>query len=666
MQERPSNRLAEATSPYLLQHAHNPVAWQPWDARALEQARREDKPIFLSIGYSACHWCHVMERESFEDPGVARFLNEQFVPIKVDREERPDLDEIYMAAVQAITGRGGWPMSVWLTPELKPFFGGTYFPPTARHGLPGFLQLLQGVARAWGERRADIEGDAERLTTALAPAAAAEAVALPSARVFEAALEQLRRSFDARWGGFGGAPKFPQTMALELLLRRGTKADRTIVMRSLEGMWAGGMFDHLGGGFARYSVDARWLVPHFEKMLYDNALLASVHLDAYQVTGEPRLAQVARETLDYLLRDLADPAGGLHSSEDADSDGAEGRFYVFTAAEVAAALGPERAPAFCAAFGITAEGNFEHGTSVLHRFDAGPETSLADEAELRTRLLAYRATRNRPAKDDKVLAAWNGLALTALARGWQVLGEPRYLDAATALAGFLRRELWRDGILLRTWRRGHGHTPGFLEDYGAVAQGLIDLYEAGFDPGWLDWARQLGEAMLARFEDPAGGFFATAEGTPELLFRQRSLADGAIPAGNTLAAGALLRLARHLDRADFQASAERALAQAGALLEQAPGALLGLLSVLDRALAPAQELVLAGAAGDPGTQALLAVARQGWRPNLTLSLAAADPELPLHRGRFIANGPATAYLCRAQVCLPPILDAATLAAALNA
>ena len=664
MSERTPNRLVHSTSPYLLQHAHNPVAWQPWDAQALAEARREDRPIFLSIGYSACHWCHVMERESFEDEAVAAVLNAHFVPIKVDREERPDLDELYMGAVQALTGRGGWPMSVWLTPDLKPFFGGTYFPPAARQGMPGFLQLLEGIRRAWAEKREGIEGDARQIMDAVARnAEVTPGAALPGEEVFAQALAQLRRSFDVRWGGFGSAPKFPQVMASMLILRRGAAAEQAMATRTLDAMWEGGMFDHLGGGFARYSVDTQWLVPHFEKMLYDNAQLATGYLAAFQATGEARYGEIARATLDYLLRVLQDPAGGFHSSEDADSEGEEGRFYAFTPAEVAAALGPVDGPRFCAAYGISAVGNFEHGASVLHRYDAAPGTGFEALEPLRLKLLAVREARVRPAKDDKVLAAWNGLTLGALARGYEVLREPRYLEAATGLARFLHQELWKDGTLLRTWRRGHAHTPGFLEDYGAVAAGLVDLFEAGFDPQWLRWAGELGDQLLARFEDPdEGGFFTTAEGADELLLRHKPLYDGAIPSGNTLAAGALLRLARHLDRPDFLAAVERTLRCGAPFLAQAPTAGLGLLAVLDSFLAEDVAIVIAGDPQATATQDLLTEAARAWAPNRTLTLVAADPTLPLHQGR--SAGPA-AYVCRGQTCLAPTTGREALAALLG-
>ena len=665
MSERPANQLSQSSSPYLLQHAHNPVAWRPWGPLALAEARQLDRPIFLSIGYSACHWCHVMERESFEDEAVAQVLNDHFVPIKVDREERPDLDDLYMGAVQAITGRGGWPMSVWLTPGLKPFYGGTYFPPAARFGMPGFGQVLEGIIRAWRDQRPELEADASNLAAALAGQAQAQAQAgpdLPGEGLFGTALAQLRAGFDPRWGGFGPAPKFPQTMAVDLILRRGAPDDRAMAVRTLDAMAEGGMFDHLGGGFARYSVDAQWLVPHFEKMLYDNAQLATCYLDAFQATGNPAYGTVARETLDYLLRDLADPAGGFHSSEDADSEGQEGRFYVFTPAQVEAVLGPVDGARFCQACGITGSGNFEHGTSVLHRFEAPPGLDLAGLDGLRSRLLAHRDRRIRPGKDDKVVAGWNGLALTAFARGFQVLGDARYLDAATGLAGFLRREMVRDGCLVRTWRRGAVSGPGFLEDYGAVAAGLADLYEAGFDPAWLRWAGELAEAMRARFEDPGqGGFFGSQGPGEDLLFRQKPLQDGVIPSGNTLAARALLKLAGHLERPDFRASAEGALRCAAPLMARAPGACLGMLAVLDQARS-ALEVVIAGDPGDPATQALLAAARRAWLPNRLLTLVAADPSLPLHRDR--TRGPA-AFVCRDQACAAPVATPAELEALLN-
>ena len=654
MSERPANRLAGSTSPYLLQHAHNPVDWHPWGPEALALARERQVPIFLSIGYSACHWCHVMERESFEDEAVAEVLNGSFVPVKVDREERPDLDDLYMGAVQAITGRGGWPMSVWLTPDLKPFYGGTYFPPEPRYGMPGFRQVLEGVSRAWRERRDDVEADAGSLASALArQAQLAPGPVPPAAGLLEAGLASLRQGFDPRWGGFGPAPKFPAPMALDLILRRGTGADLAMAVRTLDAMADGGMHDHLGGGFCRYSVDERWLVPHFEKMLYDNAQLATCYLDAYRATGQESYRTVARATLDYLLRDLRDPEGGFHSSEDADSEGHEGRFYVFTPAQVRAVLGEAEGGRFCQAYGITEGGNFEGGASVLHRFDAPAGTDFAGLEAARERLRAHRDTRVRPGRDDKVLAAWNGLALTALARGYEVLGEPRLLEAAQALAGFLRRAMAPDGDLRRSWRQGRAGGPGFLEDYAAVAAGLVDLYEADFDPAWLRWAGELAETMLERFADPqAGGMFAGAAGVGEVLVRLKPLQDGALPSGNSLAARALLRLAGHLERDAFRTAAEGIHRCAAPLLERAAYAFPGLLQTLDLADREVA-VVVAGDPAEPGTRALVAAARRVYLPSRLLSLVAAAPDLPLHRGRSHGGRPA-AFVCRGQTCSAPV------------
>ncbi len=655
-----SNRLSGSLSPYLLQHARNPVDWFPWGEEALAKARAEDRPIFLSIGYSACHWCHVMERESFEHPEVADVLNAHFVPIKVDREERPDLDDLYMDAVQALTGRGGWPMSVWLTPDLRPFYGGTYFPRESRGGMPGFVPLLRRIAELWATQRADLEAQARGLSEELRRQAEVQAgEALPGGEVIEAALAQLRAGFDPRWGGFGPAPKFPAHMAVDLILARGTGADRRMALRTLDAMWEGGMYDHLGGGFARYSVDGQWLVPHFEKMLYDNAQLAACYLAAFQATGEARYARVARETLDYLLRDLGDPAGGFHASEDADSEGEEGRFYVFTPGDVREALGEGAGARFCAAYGITEAGNFEHGRSVVHRFSCleGADLAPGEDAELRERLRAWRDRRVHPGKDDKVLAAWNGLALSAFARGHQVLGDPRYLAAAEACAGFLRRELWsKEGRLLRVWRGGRAHTPAFLEDHGAVAEGLGDLFEAGGDPAWLRWAEVLGEALLARFHDGAeGGFFSTEAGQGDLLFRQKPGFDNALPAGNTLAARALLRLSRHLEREDFRAAAEGTLRGFGPWMQRAPRAFLGLLGVLDQVLREPLEIVVSGDPAHPAMRALLAEVHRRHLPGRVVSVSAAQ-DLPLHAGRRAPGGAPVATVCRGRACSAPVSD----------
>ncbi|HJV22259.1 MAG TPA: thioredoxin domain-containing protein [Holophagaceae bacterium] len=662
------NRLAASLSPYLLQHATNPVDWYPWGDDALARARAEDKPIFLSIGYSACHWCHVMERESFETQAVADVLNAHFIPIKVDREERPDLDDLYMDAVQTLTGRGGWPMSVWLTPDLRPFYGGTYFPPQSRGGMPGFIPLLERIASLWKDQRADVVAQAEELTVELKRQAALQAgTEVPGEALFERALQQLREGFDPRWGGFGPAPKFPQQMAIELILRRGSETDQAMARRTLDAMWEGGMYDHLGGGFARYSVDGKWLVPHFEKMLYDNAQLVCCYLAAYQKFGETRYAEIARETLDYLLRDMRDPSGGFHSAEDADSEGEEGRFYVFTPAQVEDVLQGDAA-AFCAAFGITPEGNFEHGTSVLHRYSRDPKGEF-DEArlkDLRTDLRLARDQRVRPGKDDKVLAAWNGLALSAFARGYQVLGDERYREAAVALGGFLQRELWDGETLYRVWRGGRRHTVGFLEDEAAVALGMVDLFEADFDARWLRFAETLANRMRTRFEDAKeGGFFSSEEGQVDLLFRLKPAFDNAIPTGNTLAAQALLRLAQHLDREDLRASALGVFKAFGPFMQRAPRAFLALLSALDHALREPLEVVVAGAPEAEGTRALLAGIHQRFLPHRALSLVVADPALPLNAGRTTVAGQPAAYVCKAHACAAPVTRREALAPLLS-
>ena len=658
------NRLADSLSPYLLQHAHNPVEWHPWGEEALAKAKAEQKPIFLSIGYSACHWCHVMERESFENPAVATVMNAHFVNIKVDREERPDLDDLYMDAVQTLTGRGGWPMSVWLTPDLEPFYGGTYFPPESRGGMPGFIPLLNRIAEVWREDRAGVIGQAGSLADELRRQAAVEAgTDLPDGTLIDSALSQLRGGFDARWGGFGPAPKFPQQMAVDLILARGTAEDQAMALRTLDAMWEGGMYDHLGGGFARYSVDGHWLVPHFEKMLYDNAQLASCYLSAFQATGEVHYAQVAQETLDYLLRDLRDPSGGFHSSEDADSEGEEGKFYAFTPEDVREALGTLDGERFCAAFGITAGGSFEHGRSVVHRFSSAPGDRLLEDEDrlLREKLRIWRDRRIRPGKDDKVLAAWNGLALSALARGSQVLGDPRYLQAAEACAEFLQRELWQGGRLLRVWRQGRAHTAGFLEDDAAVVEGLVDLYEAGFHAPWLRWAEQLAEGMLARFLDPVeGGCFSTEAGQADLLFRQKPGFDNAIPSGNTLAARGLLRLSRHLEREDFRLAAEGILRCFGPWMRRAPRAFLGLLGVLDLALREPLEVIVSGDPADAAVRDMLMEVHGHFLPGRVLSVSA-EQLLPLHEGRGSGAARALGFVCRGRVCAAPVSTAQELA-----
>src|SRR5438445_638126 len=570
---KPPNRLVDATSPYLLQHAHNPVHWFPWGEEALARAREEGKPIFLSIGYSACHWCHVMERESFEDEAVAELMNRHFVSIKVDREERPDLDDIYMAATLAMNqGQGGWPMTVFLTPDQEPFFAGTYFPPEDRGGRPGFSTVLKRIAELWEKDRDSVKEQGAQLADYLRE----NAKAAPGGEVGEDALrqaaQQLGREFDARRGGFGPAPKFPPSAGLSLLLRIhrrfGDEHAQEMVRKTLDAMARGGIYDQVGGGFARYSTDARWLVPHFEKMLYDNAQLARVYLEGFQATGEGLYRRVATETLDYVLREMTDPAGGFYSATDADSEGEEGKFFVWTPAEVREALGPEGeelARRFCAYYDVTEGGNWEGRSipnapraldDVARELGIAPAELEGSLGDARARLYEARKRRVPPGLDDKVLTAWNGLMISALAEGFRALGDQRYLEAARRAADFLLGALRRpDGGLLRTWRRGRAHLDAYLEDYAFFAEALVDLYEAGGAPKYLEEAASLADRIRKDFAAEEGGFFSTGRGHESLIVRPREGHDGAIPSANAAAAMALARLSYHLDRPDLREAA---------------------------------------------------------------------------------------------------------------
>jgi uncharacterized protein len=621
------NRLAHESSPYLLQHRDNPVDWHPWGEEALAKARREEKPIFLSIGYSACHWCHVMAHESFENEAIARELNENFVPIKVDREERPDLDQIYMNAVQMLTGHGGWPMSVFLTPDLKPFYGGTYWPPHSSRGMPGFDQIIAAVNDAWKNRRQQALDAAEQLTAELQNVGAMAGGAAPALDIdlIDTAVTQLRRSFDNTYGGFGQAPKFPHPMDLQLLVR---EADRTaqqgpldMVRLTLDRMAAGGIYDHLGGGFARYSVDARWLVPHFEKMLYDNALLASAYLNAYLVTGDGNYARVLRETLDYIIRDMTDPAGGFYSTEDADSEGHEGLFYTWTREEIEAVLGKERGATFCRVYDVSDVGNFESRNilnlpktveqcaAILHR---DPDELAAELADGREKLFIARENRVRPNRDDKVIVAWNGLMIDAMARAGAGLNEPEYVITADEVASFIVSKMRRDdGRLLHSWRNGQAKLDAYLDDYAALSNGLVSLYEANFKERWIDEAVRLMDIVLEKFADPVGGFFYTASDHEQLITRTKELTDSSIPSGNALAANALLRLGRLLGRNDYLDAAEQTLSASAPVMQRAPMAAGQMLLALDFYLGPASELVLVGdMSRDDTKQAIAAIHRQ--------------------------------------------------------
>ena len=678
------NHLADESSPYLLQHQNNPVDWYPWGGEAIEKARREQKPIFLSIGYSACHWCHVMEHESFESEAIARVLNENFVAIKVDREERPDLDQIYMNAVQMLTGRGGWPMSVFLTPDLKPFYGGTYWPPTGRHGMPGFDQILTAVIDAWKNRREHAITAAEQLTAEIQKIGAVEgggdAVAL-SLDLISGAVNQLGRMFDSTFGGFGQAPKFPHPMDLQLLLaaysRNREPALLDMVRLTLDRMAAGGIYDHLGGGFARYSVDARWLVPHFEKMLYDNALLARAYTDAYLVTGEANYACVVRETLDYVLRDMTDPAGGFYSTEDADSEGEEGLFYTWTPDEIEAALGEDRGATFGRVFDVTDIGNFE-GRSILNMpktFEQStkllkrtPEELVNELTQSKLALYEVREKRVHPAKDDKVIVAWNGLMIDAMARAGSALRVPKYWVAALAAGSFILDSMRRDGRLLHTWRRGTAKLDAYLDDYAALANSFVTLYEATGHERWIDEAVRLVDVVLDKFADPAGGgFYYTASDHEALLTRTKELTDSSVPSGNALAATALLRLGKLLGRRDYLDAAAGTLAAAMPIMERAPMAAGQMLLALDRFLGPSHELVLVGSPGN--VESVLAAIEKRYLPRSVFARRCGWDQSSqldgLFAGKTSPDGEPVLYVCENFACQEPAAGFAAISAAIE-
>jgi len=670
-----TNRLALERSPYLQQHAHNPVSWYPWGDEAFEVARRSGRPVFLSVGYSTCHWCHVMERESFEDLEIARCLNSRYVPIKVDREERPDVDAIYMTAVQLLTGGGGWPMSVWLTPDREPFFGGTYFPPRAgQRGMGrGFLEILEEIAELWDRDRLRVTSATGSLTAAVRTAlgtagGAGEAVPGPAAIV--RAVEHVSRSFDERHGGMQGAPKFPSSLPVRLLLRhhRRTGDGRSLHMAllTLTRMAAGGLHDQVGGGFHRYSTDPEWLVPHFEKMLYDNALLAVAYTEGWQVTGRRDLARVARRTLDFLLRDMTSPEGALISAIDADSEGEEGRFYTWSAGELEEALGAD-APALMAFHGATAEGNFE-GRNVLW-VPQPDEDRWEALAPSRERLRQARARRVPPLHDQKVLAGWNGLAVSALATGGRVLAEPRYVAAAERAAEFVLARMVKDGRLQRSWLGGEAGVPAYLEDHAFLVQGLLDLFEAGFEPRWLAAAVDLSDRMEALFGDPAGGgWFSTATDHERLLVREKPTHDGAEPSGASVATLNALRLQAFTADPRWRERAEGALRLYRRTLEEQPLALGDMLLALDAATDAAREVVLVWPAGQPPPEDFLEVLRRTFLPNRALAGAPEGVALdrlaavaPIARGKVAAGGRPTAYVCERGACRLPAIAADKLA-----
>ena len=688
------NRLSEQTSPYLLQHAHNPVDWFPWGAEAFARARGEDKPVFLSIGYSTCHWCHVMERESFEDEATAALLNEHFVSIKVDREERPDIDETYMKLVQLMTGSGGWPLSVFMTADGQPFYGGTYFPPESRYGRPGFKEVLQAIAESWRHRREELLYSSGRIIDALKEVEPPGVPAGLSEDVLRQAVTDLAGRFDGVNGGFGDAPKFPQPSVLSLLLRWWYRSADTqtleMVTKTLDAMMSGGIHDHLGGGFHRYSTDVQWRVPHFEKMLYDQALLAIVYTQAYQVTARGDYASVARRTLDYALRDMTDPGGGFCAAEDADSEGEEGAFYLWQLAQIEAVFRPQAARLFARRFGVTREGNFENGRNILHlartvpqlseEFGMEPQEIEHELAAAVEQLRAFRDTRAHPAKDDKIIMAWNGLMISALSVAGAALEEPRYVEAAQKAAQFVLQELVIDGRVMRYYRDGRAVGKGFLDDYACLVAGLLDLYEATFNPQWLRDAVMLADRMTALFLDQEGhGFFLTGSDSETLVVRERPYYDGALPSGNAVAALGLLKLGRITSKEQFSRAGQQTLEAFSEPMSESAVALTALLGALDYSLSPGQEIVIASAVPSPsmGLDAepmvaevhrhFLPHALRLFHPPASEKAAAEIEQIAAFTASLVpVDGSTAVYICENRTCHTPVTDVQELRAVLAA
>jgi len=683
-QHKHTNRLSEETSPYLLQHAHNPVDWYPWGDEALARARAEDKPILLSIGYSACHWCHVMERESFENEATARLMNEHFVNIKVDREERPDIDQIYMSAVQMMLGQGGWPLTVFLTPDLVPFYGGTYFPPADRHGLPGFPRLLAGIADAY---RSQPEEVAQTVTNVLGElrkmAVARESNDTLDAGLLELAARGFTRSYDPRHGGFGGAPKFPAAMGLEFLLRwhqrTGEAEALQMVTHTCRRMAEGGMYDQLGGGFHRYSVDARWLVPHFEKMLYDNALLSRLYLQAFQATRDPAFRRVAEQTLDYVAREMVDANGGFYSSQDADSEGVEGKFFVWSLDEVESLLGPDDAKLFAAFYDVTEGGNFEEANILnIPRPAAdvakslGVEPARLSESLERGRriLFAAREQRIKPGRDEKVIAAWNGMMLQSFAEAAAILGRDDYRELAVRNADFLITQLVREGLLQHVYKDGRAKHNAFHDDYACVASGLLALYESTGEVRWLRETLAMTERMIDEFWDEQdGGFFFTGRSGEQLIVRNKDFFDNATPSGNSVAAELLLRLSVLTGNESYHRQAVTILRLLRDSVARHPSAFGRLLAALDFYLSKPKEIAIVGDAGDEDFAKLTSEVWRHYLPNKIVALASeADEEacglVPLLRERGKIGGRATAFVCENYTCQRPVNDSSELASQL--
>lgn len=676
-----SNQLAYETSPYLRQHADNPVEWYPWGDEALRRASEQDKPILLSIGYAACHWCHVMAHESFEDKETAALMNEYFVNIKVDREERPDLDSIYMGAVQALTGQGGWPMTVFLTPEGKPFHGGTYYPPVPRYGMPSFQQLLNSIAQTWTTKRDEIErsatGIAEHLSQSIVPVSSESAL---DQGLFSQALSKILNKFDAQEGGFSGAPKFPPSMTIEFLLRMYLAREDGMALHmaefTLEKMAFSGMYDQLGGGFARYATDDRWLIPHFEKMLYDNALLSRVYLHAYQLTGKPLYRRIVEETLDFVVRELRHEQGGFYSSYDADSEGEEGKFYVWDSDEIRQHLGPT-AGLFMRYYDVSAGGNWE-GHNILNvprdpaaiaaEFGLQPDEMTRQLHAARQTLLKVRAQRIWPGLDDKVLSSWNGLMLASFAEAGRILKRVDYVEVAVENAEFLFAHMRRDdGRLLRTWKAGAGAKyNAYLEDYAYLADGLLALYQTTFDERWFSWAQELVEQMVARFSDEAnGGFFDTSNDHESLLYRPKEIQDNATPSANSMSAHVLLKLSLFTGNGRYWDRAQQAVSGVQKILVQYPNGFAHWLCAAAFILGEPQEIAIAGDPHDPSTQALLDVVNDGYRPNLVVAAGAESSNIPLLSGRSKIGNQSAAYVCRRFICHAPVTQAQELRQQLN-
>ena len=673
-----TNRLIHETSPYLRQHAHNPVDWYPWSDEALTKARTEDKPIFLSIGYSACHWCHRMEAESFEDPVTAAIMNEHFVSIKVDREERPDLDAIYMDAVVSMTNAGGWPMSVFLTPDGQPFYGGTYYPPQPRYGMPSFQQVLQSVADAYRNRRQEVLGQAARLTKALQRTAylTAQGGELGT-ELLDEAVQALDEYFDRDDGGFGSQPKFPQPMTLDFLMAdyQRTRSLDTLYMAelTLEKMAKGGLYDQLGGGFHRYSTDAVWLVPHFEKMLYDNSQLLRTYLHAWQITNQPLYRRIVDETIDYVLREMTAPTGGFYSTQDADSEGEEGKFFVWTPQEITATLGAQEAAIFAAYYNISPRGNFEghnilsvtrSAAQVAEQFRLAPAEVERVVAQGRHKLFAVRETRVKPARDEKILTEWNGLMIHALAECGVVTGRADALGAAIKAADFILTNMSQpDGKLYRSHKDGQARFNAYLEDYAAFVRALLSLYESTFELRWLAEASRLTQIIFAQFHDPTnGGFFQTGLDHEQLVVRRKDFIDNATPSGNALAAEALLRLSVLVGNDEYRREASRIVLIMQAMMTRQPTGFGRLLGVVASLLAPSQEVAIVGDPTEPATQALYQEVRKRYLPHTILASKRPEEEsmLPLLAGRTLVDGKAAAYVCEHYTCQLPVTDAAAL------